>query len=155
MEADHHSDPDECARGITLGLTNALEEWFDGQIQASRKVGSQPCPGEEVCQVIGPLAKYPDAPVEEICGGCAKKETKPGQQPRRLADAIAEAISLDEIKACGGTFAYPDSLTAYQWSCIRSLERARQKDQEREQRKQQQQSEQAALQARMKSRMGG
>jgi len=96
------------------------------------------------------LAKYPDAPVEEICGGCAKKETKPGQQPRRLADAIAEAISLDEIKACGGTFAYPDSLTAYQWSCIRSLERARQKDQEREQRKQQQQSEQAALQARMK-----
>ena len=55
----------------------------------------------------------------------------------------------------GRTFAYPDSLTAYQWSCIRSLERARQKDQEREQRKQQQQSEQAALQARMKSRMGG
>jgi hypothetical protein len=108
-----------------------------------------------VCQIVGPLAKYPDAPVEEVCGGCSKKDTKPGQQPRQLADAIAEAMLLDEVKACGGTFGYPDSLTAYQWQCIRALERARQKDQEREQQRQQQASEQAALQSRLQSRIGG
>jgi len=101
------------------------------------------------------LAKYPDAPIEEVCGGCAKRETKPGQQPRSLADAIAEAMSLNEVKACGGTFAYPDALTMYQWSCIRALERARQKDQEREQQRQEKASEQAALQSRLQSRIGG
>jgi hypothetical protein len=118
-------------------------------------VGSQPCPGEEVCQVIGPLSRYPDAPIEEVCGGCDKRDTKPGQQPRYIADAIAEAMALDEVKAVGGVFQYPDGLTLWQWACIRSLERARQKDSDRERVRQEANNKQAALESRMRSRMGG
>jgi hypothetical protein len=68
-------------------------------------------------------------------------------------DAITEAITLDEVKAVGGTFAYPDGLSTYQWTCIKALERAKNKDQERERARQQSNSEQASLQARIKGRM--
>lgn len=129
-----------------------MERYFDAQIQAAKRVGSQPCPGEEICQQIGPLAQYPNEPIETVCGGCAKRETKPGQQPRSIADAIAEALTLDELRSVGATFAYPDALSAYQWTCLRALERSRHREKERQAAQQQASAEQARLQARMAGR---
>jgi hypothetical protein len=126
-----------------------LEQYFDQQIQATKRAGSSPCPGEEVCQQIGPLARYTDQPIEAICGACPKKGTKPGSQPRRLADHIAEAMTLDEIKAAGGVFPYPDSLGPFQWVGLRALERSRQKERDRLNQQQSQQSEQSRLETRL------
>jgi hypothetical protein len=129
-----------------------LERYFDAQIQAARRVGSQPCPGEEICQQIGPLAQYANQPVEEVCGGCSKRDTKPGQQPRAISDAIAEALTLDELRGVGATFAYPDGLSVYQWTCLKALERSRHREKEKQAAQQQASAEQARLQARMGGR---
>lgn len=152
MEATGGAKADGCHRGSLVGLINGLERYFDVQIQAAKRVGSQPCPGEEICQQIGPLAQYPSEPIETVCGGCAKRETKPGQQPRSIADAIAEALTLDELRSVGATFAYPDALSAYQWTCLRALERSRHREKERQAAQQQASAEQARLQARMAGR---
>jgi len=64
-------------------------------------------------------------------------------------------MQLDEVKAIGGVFTYPDALTAYQWACLRSLERARQKDQDRERIEQERKSQQSVLENRMRGRIGG
>ena len=150
METSGCSNFNERNRGCIVGLAIALEAYFDQQIQASKRVGSQPCPGEEVCQVIGPLAQHYKEPVEAVCGACSKRETKPGMQPRSIADAISEAIQLDELHSVGATFPYPDSLNTYQWTCLRALERARQKEKDRAQ----VQQAQAAETDRMKARLG-
>lgn len=149
METIDRANADERCRGGAVGLSVALEGYFDKQIQATKRTGSQPCPGEDICQQIGPLAKYPDAPIETVCGGCAKRDTKPGNQPRGYANAIAEALGLDELKEIGATFAYPDALLPFQWESLRALERARQRERDRAQAAQQQQQEQARLQARL------
>lgn len=69
--------------------------------------------------------------------------------PRGYADAIAEALSLDELKDIGATFAYPDALSSFQWASLRALERARQRERDRQSKAQAAQSEEARLKARL------
>lgn len=95
------------------------------------------------------MAQHPSEPVEAVCGACAKRETKPGMQPRNIADAIGEALQLDELHALGATFPYPASLTTYQWTCLRALERARQKERDRVQVQQTQHAETERMKARL------
>lgn len=149
MEAAGSANALERDRGGTVGLTTGLEAWFDGRIKAQRYAGGTPCPGEDVCAIIGPIARFPDTPIEDVCAGCAKRETKPGSEPRGYADAIAEALTLDEYRAIGATFAYPDALSSYQWACLRALERAREKEKERIQRESTPSNEQARIAARV------
>ena len=98
------------------------------------------------------MAQYPDAPIEDVCGGCAKKDSKPGQQPRYLAEAIFEALTLDEIHGVGGTFAYPDSLTTYQWTCLRALDRVREMDKRKQAERQAAAAAQSDFEAKMRQR---
>lgn len=87
------------------------------------------CPGETDCSDTGPIflarRTEADTPIEHICAGCKFLPTKPGQEPQHLAQAIATATELDAIKSGGGTFAYPDSLTAFEWACLKALQAGR------------------------------
>lgn len=40
---------------------------------------------------------------------------------------MATAISLSEVQKVGGTFAYPDGLTALEWECLKGLKRGNDK----------------------------
>lgn len=53
-------------------------------------------------------------------------------QPRHMVEAINAALELDTIKEIGGTFAYPDGLTPYEWACLRALHAGRMEHQDRE-----------------------
>jgi len=66
-----------------------------------------------------------------------------------LANAITEALGLDELKSLGAVFPYPDALSPYQWTCLRALERARQREKERISKEQNAQAEQQRLQSRL------
>lgn len=60
-----------------------------------------------------------------ICEVCPLLATKPGQEPAHLTAPIMTAVDLDAIRAAGGAFAYPDTLTAYEWTCLRALQAGR------------------------------
>lgn len=62
-----------------------------------------------------------DQSVERVCGGCRLFATKPGTEPPELLEAIITASRLDAIHEVGGTFAYPDSLSPFEWTCLVAL----------------------------------
>jgi hypothetical protein len=101
-----------------------------------------------------PLFKYPYEPIEQTCGGCKLKETKPGTQPRELMDAMMTAIDLDNLKECGAVFTYPDGLTSYQWTCLKALSAGRaifqEKDTVRRMREAERNAQQSQLEARVR-----
>ena len=131
---------------IIAGLSEALGEYFGGQLQLQREGGGRLCPGEDICadeehREAGPLVKYLgwDVPVDVVCRGginpvtgdtikrCALCVTKPGEQPAHLAAAIHDVIELNDLPE-NATFIYPDGLNIWQWAGLRALTRARSED---------------------------
>lgn len=110
-----------------------MTEGLSRQLALHRELKGERCPGESACSERGPLFKYRGRPVEDVCGGCNLRHTKPEASP--LNQAQNTAIELEELQACGATFAYPDALTSYQWACRRALYRARQEDEAKEAKK--------------------
>jgi hypothetical protein len=106
-----------------------LSGYFARQLDTIRSLDYETCPGETDCSDTGPIflarREQPDMPVEDICGGCRFVETKPGSEPAHLAPAIATATELDALKSGGATFAYPDTLTAFEWCCLKALQAGR------------------------------
>jgi hypothetical protein len=107
-----------------------------------------------VCLIVGPLSRYKEQPIEQTCAGCEKRDTKPGSQPMWLVGPISDVILLDEVKACGGTFPYPDGLTPRQWASLRALERARAKDTDKQNKLLTSRSSSASETDRLKARVG-
>jgi hypothetical protein len=44
--------------------------------------------------------------------------------PPELRPWMDKAMDLDELRRCGATFAYPDSLSVGEWLCLRAYARA-------------------------------
>ena len=92
------------------------------------------CPGERRCstkkgnRIYRFLKQNPEAEIEQICAGCHLKETKPGNEPLHLSQAIQIAIELDEDgQVCEG-FDYPailDHLDPFEWVCLVAIKAAR------------------------------
>lgn len=68
-----------------------------------------------------PLNKYADQDEESVCGGCSLVDSKPENIDKALIPHVATAIGLSEIQKVGGTFQYPDGLTALEWECLKGL----------------------------------
>ena len=134
MEAAGCCCPDAELRGQLVGLTERLEQYFSRQLRLNEELKGERCPGEERCRnTFGkPLFIQRHSEPEAVCPGCRFYETKPGMQPRHMVDAVNTALELDTVKECGGTFAYPDALTPYQWACLKGLHAGRGAHQERE-----------------------
>ncbi len=96
-----------------------------GQAEAEGELKGERCPGEEMCQQAGPLARFPDQPIERVCGGCYLRTTKPGYIPRDLAPWIEMALELDALKEGGAVFQYPDALSPWEWATLRALQLGR------------------------------
>jgi len=110
-----------------------LTERLTRQLAVNRELKGERCPGEEQCSRNGPLFKYRGRPVEDVCAGCNLRHTKPEATP--LIQAQNTALELEELQACGATFAYPDALTPYQWACRKALYRARAEDDAKQEKK--------------------
>jgi len=108
-----------------------LTEYTTRQLDLIRSLDYQTCPGEDKCEseetgVIFTALKYdPGEPIDAICGRCKLLETKPGQEPPQLTQAIVRANELDALRSAGATFAYPDALTPFEWACIAALQAGR------------------------------
>lgn len=74
------------------------------------------------------MKQYPDREIEQICAGCRLKETKPGQEPEHLAQAIWIANQLDEDSMVCGGFDYPailEYLDPFEYACLIAIKAAR------------------------------
>lgn len=159
MEAPGRHGADGRARGATVGLIEALQKYFDRQLETRRQNGGKACPGEEVCEVAGAPGglvglRDKSRPIEAVCGQCPYRHTKPGNQPGHLSTLIVETLRLDELKEAGATFAYPDTLTPLQWAGLQALQHARAKDREKDFQSRKAQAEQNSAQAQLEARMG-
>jgi hypothetical protein len=118
--------PDAFIRGVLVGLKEELAAYFTRQLDTIRSLDFETCPGETYCSENGVIflarREEPDRPIEQICAGCRLRDTKPGSEPAHLTLAIQTATDLDGLKSAGGTFAYPDSLSAFEWVCITALQ---------------------------------
>lgn len=106
-----------------------MRAYFTRQLDLIRSLDFETCPGEGDCSETGviflTLRDEPDMPIEQICEGCRFLPTKPGQEPAHLYRAIVTANELDAIKQSGGTFAYPDTFSAFEWTCLTALQAGR------------------------------
>ncbi len=143
--------PDEVLRGRLTGLSGELADYFINQLAIQRELKGQTCPGEEICATSGPLLRYRGTPIEQVCGGCNLRHTKENNGPQNLAYAINTALDLDEVKQAGAVFSYPESLSAYEWACVRGLQRARAKDEQAQQAKQREKENNQVAQNRLRS----
>jgi hypothetical protein len=74
------------------------------------------------------LKQYPDKEIEQICGDCRLRETKPGCEPEHLSRAIWIANELEEDSLVCGGFDYPailDYLDPLEWACLVAIKAAR------------------------------
>jgi hypothetical protein len=92
------------------------------------------CPGEEKCgDTAGkPLNRYPDEETDTVCNGCPLLKSKPERIPDELLEGVATGFHLAEIKANGAAFAYPESLTPFEWMALAALNRGRSRAQEQD-----------------------
>lgn len=120
---------DALVRGVTVGLTEELSAYFTRQLDTMRSLEYETCPGEDDCSDAGAIFRArrerPALPIAEICAGCQFLPTKPGAEPPHLAQAVATAAELGALKSGGATFAYPDTLTAFEWCCLKALQAGR------------------------------
>lgn len=99
------------------------------------------CPGEAECSTTPgqPLKRYAGQPVETICGGCSLRTTKPELLTVRETQALDAATDLANLKDLGAVFAYPTSLTPFEWAAMRGLcdgkSRAESAEQQRDRKK--------------------
>lgn len=150
--------PDEQFGGATLGLSDALQQYCDRQLETRRRNGGKGCPGEEICEKIGTPTgnmglRDKSRPIEAICDQCSLRHTKPGTMPGHLSSLIVRALELDEIKESGGTFTYPDTLSPLEWCAVRALERARRTDREKDFQNRKAAADQSSEQARLQARL--
>lgn len=118
-------------RGRLDGLTTELTERLFRQLSTTRELKGERCPGETRCAEVGPLRKYAGQPVDVVCGGCKLQHTKPEASP--LNHAQNTALELEEMRIAGAVFLYTP--TAYEWACLKALQRARAQDEEKEAKK--------------------
>lgn len=74
-------------------------------------------------------------PIEETCGKCPLRQTKPGTEPEELIRWITMALDLDALKEQGASFAYPETLSPREWLVMKALGSARAKEREKESRR--------------------
>lgn len=74
-----------------------------------------------------PLQKYSGESEESICSGCKFLPTKPESVPDEIGWAVANSFELAELQAAEAKFNYPDSLSAFDWVCLRGLTRGRER----------------------------
>ncbi len=60
-----------------------------------------------------------------MCGDCAVRITKPGNEPPLYREDVLTALELDEYRECGAVFEFPDSLTEREWAAVKALRRGR------------------------------
>lgn len=127
---------DELPRRPTPGLSEAVSEFFFEELESLDKTDGKRCPGEDVCSSegkdSGPLyaniARRMNRPVETVCGECPKVGTKPDRHSPHLGSALSLAGHLDELKAAGATFSYPEAFTnPFWWACLKAAHRGRTK----------------------------
>lgn len=139
----------------SVGLIAELTEYFSRQLDLTRSLQYERCPGEAKCAEVGRIrdirSRAPDTPIDAICAACHLNETKPGNEPTHLTPAILTAQELDILHAGGATFAYPDALSPTEWICLKALQHARRIDQEREQQHRMQQEKNSAERARLEA----
>ncbi|MFN7949433.1 MAG: hypothetical protein U0Z53_29020 [Blastocatellia bacterium] len=88
---------------------------------------------------VGPLARKAPAiergfmTIEQICGDCELRATKPGHEDTDLAELATTALSLAELVECGVRFSLAE-LTPEETAALRALHRGREnaRRQERE-----------------------
>ncbi len=128
METPGDDLVDGSIRGRFTGLTVELTARLVRQLASNRELKGERCPGEGPCAQTGVLFKYSKSgrTIDQICGGCNLRHTKPDASPLNAAQNTA--LEIEELQQIGATFAYPDALTPYQWACRKALHRARQED---------------------------
>jgi hypothetical protein len=156
MEAQRDPGAYDSVRKFIVGLTARLEEYFSRQLDIQSKLKGERCPGEEKCSSspLMPLFRRPESPIEEVCGSCRLKETKPGMQPMDLSSAIAMGLELETLKESGATFVYPDSLNSYQWACLKGLKVGRAIHQENDAKTRAQEAEKRTQESRLRAMTG-
>lgn len=125
-----------------------------GQADKETELKGERCPGEEVCRVGGPLAKYPNDPAETVCNGCRLRDTKPGNVPRELAGWLTFALDCDAAKEMGAAFQYPDAFAPMEWAALRALYQGRGEARQRDQIRQAREAERQAAQQRLEAKLG-
>jgi hypothetical protein len=82
--------------------------------------------------------------IEQICAGCALKETKPGGEPDHLTQAIQIANELEEDSLVCGGFDYPailDYLDPFEYACLIAIKAARRNSENKSMKEPQQQAQ--------------
>lgn len=64
-------------------------------------------------------------PENEICSGCKFRRTNPEFIPEEIAFAVVNGFDLAELQAANANFQYPESLSPFDWVCLRGLTRGR------------------------------
>lgn len=114
----------------------------------------QRCPGEEVCRIAGPIARYPDTPIEQVCEGCHLRTTKPGFIPKDLASWIGIVLDLDALKEAGAVFQYPDAFSPWEWAALKALQLGRQDARTKEEARMARERERQANENRLRQLIG-
>jgi hypothetical protein len=119
-----------------LDLQRASE---DGGCKRSEKEGECFDAGIELEQ-----GRYDNLEVE-ICNFCQRPRMV--RQPGWLGEAVSIATRLDRLKEAGATFAYPATLSVFEWTALDALQMARQADSEADRKERQEKAETARRQA--------
>jgi hypothetical protein len=62
--------------------------------------------------------------VEQICGGCERRETKPTELPPGLERWISRLSDLRLLKEAGAVYEYPAALLPDEWDGLRAWQAA-------------------------------
>lgn len=143
MAGGHHGRTGPNLVGKIARLTEELEKYLFRQNQLRHELKGWVCPGETACaeeegERVWKLRKSSgnlDLPVLQVChsgpaGQCEAFETKPEERPPHLAEAISTAYRLTASERI--TYQWPDSLSPYQWACLRAAEYAKARAYQRE-----------------------
>jgi len=144
--------PDDHPGGPTVGLTQALEQYFGQQFAARRDNGGKTCPGEEICVVTGPL-RDKSRPIEAICQACPLRHTKPGSIPTQIAQLVITAYRMEALFEAGAGSPYPEGFSTLEWEAFLALLYARGRDQEKDFQKKKAAHDQHSEEVRLKQRL--
>lgn len=120
----------------TPGLEGAVSEFYFAQLDSLDQANNKRCPGETLCAAPPGELQSPDynkesyllyreivsrrgRTIEQVCGECIRKGTKPDQHSPHLAPALALAARLDKLRQGGASFPYPmSSSNPFWWACL-------------------------------------
>ena len=109
--------------------------YFTAQLDLQRQTAGGECSRSDECLESGAVFEtWRDNHTLERCPACNRPRSI--VMPPHLSDAAGVAVRFDCLKEGGARFAYPESLTPFEWAAIESLQRARQSDQRKDQKQQ-------------------